>query len=337
MKHYGAWIKRGVIAAAFVSLFLLLGKIGWFEIASHLQRVGIAGFLFLLMIGVAEAMLDALALQKAILKRVSFWNVLFFNQAGAALNFVAPAESGEVLKASLLTDHAPGKASSAIIIWNVAHRLSKSFVIITAASIAYFSLPALSGATALILGFGLFSIGIYILLSIMIHRGWIGRFVALLGRIPFLSCDFTNRLASRIQEVEQKTIAFWHQHRMRYLFILIIQAGARVACFITIWLALHFLNYGYSFALCMLIYAATELLTYVLALLPTRVGTTEGSAYLLFELLKLEGGLGTIFQVVIRIKQLIVTLSLLLIITCVRIIFRLFSTFFTETTIPEAE
>lgn len=295
----GRWIKGLISLAALAGLFWLLSRIGWEEVGLRLGQVGVAGFALLCLTGLIEAALDGAALRKAASGRLPFLAALFINQEGAAVNILVPGEAGEVFKASLLARYLPSReATSAVVVWNMAFRLSKSLVILLASGAAFVLLPAERNATAWALGLAAFNLSLYFALNAVLKRRWVGRALSAL-KPPLLT-----RLIDHIRDAEGKAAAFSGRRPGDYAAIAALQGGARVAGFATLWFALQFLGYGYGFPLCLLLYALTELATYAVALLPTKIGTTEGSTYLIFEFLKLQGPLGAILQIVLRIKQL---------------------------------
>lgn len=304
MKRHGVWVRRLIILAAFAGLFWLLHEIGWGRIALHFNRVGWAGAFALLAAGLVEGALDARALQEASLGRIGFWRVLFLNQAGATVNSVAPGDAGELLKASLISKDLPGSGISTVLIWNIVLKLSKPLVIILTSAIAFFSLPTQQPWALLIIAIAATGLGIYIFMSVAFHHGGISKLASLLARLPFPSEERRNRFLSHVQKIEGETAAVWRQHPRRYLGILVCQIAARMVGFLTVWLGLKLLGSGFPVSLCALIYAGSEIVGYLLPFLPTRIGTTEGSAYLLFAAFGLDGNLGVILQVLMRIKQI---------------------------------
>ncbi len=306
------FVRFLVLIAAFMALFWILRKIGFSQIASSFQQVGFFGALCLLLAGGVEAAFDALALREAALNRLPFWRSLLINQTGAFLNMAAPIEAGEALKATLLTRHTKGGAATAVLVWNMAARLAKSLVILTATTLALLSLTALHRQSLICWAFALLNVGIYILLAFVFRRGGVGRVLRFLTRLPFLKGERVRAVIMHVEEAERKTAQFCHKHPGHYSAILACQFCARVTGLMTMWLALSLMGTGHPFLLCVLVFSAMELAGYVVAILPTRVGILEGAAYLIFNFLGLGGGVGTILQLVLRLKQLVVTGSIVL-------------------------
>lgn len=295
------WVKTSVTLIALAGLFFLLSRIGWPEILRHLREVGFAGFGALCLVGSVEAALDGLAIRRASDRRVGFWNAVVLNQEGAAVNLLMPGEAGEVYKATLLSKHVPPRqATSAIVVWNMGFRLSKSIVVFAAACGAFAFLPERRDTAAWCLGLASFNLLLYFGLSAVLKRRWVGRFLSK-WKHPAL-----RRIVEHLREAEGEAATYARRRPRDYAAIVAFQSGARAAALATSCLALRFLGDGGELSLYLLIYASMELASYIVSLLPTKIGTSEGSAYLVFEFLKLHGPLGAILQVVLRLKQLAV-------------------------------
>lgn len=303
-------IRIGILVFAAACLAWMLHQIGFLKIADSLQRIGSTGALIIVAAGIIEAGLDAIALQQAVLGRVPYWKVLLINQNGAFLNLFAPLEAGEVLKATLLSRQTPRIASTAVLVWNMAARLVKSSAIFIAAGAAFLLLSPFRSQAAACLGFAAANLGVYAAFALILRLGGVGRILHLLSKLPFLKGERAKRLVSHVRDAEEATARFWRNHPARYVAIFAAETGARTLSFAVTWAALHFMLPNASFLLVLLIHASMELAGYFVALLPTRVGTLEGSAFLVFEFLGLDGGVGVVLQIVLRLKQLLITGSL---------------------------
>jgi hypothetical protein len=293
------WIRGAISLAALVGLVWILSRIGWAVVVLRLGQVGIGGFALLCLAGIVEAAFDGAALNVAASGRVGYVSALLINQEGAAVNLLLPGEAGEVLKASLLAKYLPPReATSVVVVWNMAFRLAKSLVILATACAAFVFLPASRTAATWAVGLAAGNLSLYYVLNAILKRRLIGRVLSNVKYPAFA------RFVDHVREAEERAAGFSGHRPREYAGIAVLQACARCAGITTWWLAIHLLDLGYSFPLCLLIYALTELATYAVALLPTKIGTTEGSTYLIFEFLKLQGPFGAIIQIVMRIKQL---------------------------------
>jgi len=293
------WIKGAISTAALGGLIWLLARIGWTEVGLRISQVGFSGFALLFVTGMAEASFDGAALNRAASRRVGFFKSLLINQEGAALNLLIPGEAGEMFKARLLAKDLPSReATSAVVVWNLAFRTAKSIVIFTAAAAALAGMPSQQGAIWAI-GLAGLNLAFTLLLGIVLQRRWTGRLLSV------IKISFLQGLIAHLREAEERAASFSKQRQRDFAAIVTLQVGARLSGFGTLFFALRFLGLSYQLPLCLLVYALTELATYAIALLPTKIGTTEGSTYLIFDFLKLSGPSGAILQVVLRIKQLI--------------------------------
>jgi hypothetical protein len=70
-------------------------------------------------------------------------------------------------------------------------------------------------------------------------------------------------------------------------------------------LALRALDLDHGFGQASLLYATINVADYVVAILPARVGVSEGTSYFIFKLLGLNPTMGVIMYVVLRIRTIL--------------------------------
>lgn len=306
MKRLNTGIKWCIVALGVCGIIWLFNEIGWSKLLFHLKLVGVTGFLLLLTGLLLEACLDAWALKLAILDTVPFRSVLFANQMGALLNSIGPGDSGELLKISLMRKEGQGRAFSGTVVWNVAFRLSKGILILVASILAFFLLPSHSHESALMIGLGCVGISIYIAINWVIQKRWAGKMLNLATHIPWVHKEWVESFVQKSKKIEHEVSDFRGIHPRRYGMILASQAFARFMSLVVIVLSLRFIGSGYGISLGLLIFSGLQLVSYLLPLFPTRIGTTEGASYLLFLQMGLDGGIGAILQVLMRILQIAV-------------------------------
>ncbi len=297
-----------ILVLATGGLIWLLSEIGWDKILWHLAYLGLPGFCLLTAIALFEAVMDAWALRVATLGKIGFWRVLYVNQVGSILNSLVAGDTGEVLKATLLSKDASGHGFPGTIVWNLAFRLSKAVIIIIAAGIAVVALPTHRFDAMLMMGLGCIGILLYVALDLIIRRQWVGRILSFVSRWHLFKRERVQSFIDRAAAVEKQAGEFRKQNPRQYRAILLLQGLARLTDVVVLIMALKLLGSGYGLALCLLVFAGVQLVSYILPLFPTRVGTAEGSSYLLFAILGLDGGLGAIFQVLLRIIKLMASL-----------------------------
>jgi len=293
-------------ALALGLLFWLLDRIGWSTIGDALAQVGWAGALALLILGLAENFFDAAAMHSAARGRIGLFRILSYNSAGAIVNVLIPWEAGEVLKGTLLKRHVSvNEAISATILWNYLFKVTRPAIAFAA---ALTGIALASGVdawlAAVILVVTLLAFLPYFGVMVLIGKGMASIFVRLL-RLLRLGGRDPDTLLAAARNLDRELQMFRRDSPRRYFLILLYQSLARVTSWLTIVAAVRLLGLDYSFALCSMIYAGISVSNYILVLFPARVGLGEGAGYLLFSLYGLDGGMGLILTLVMRIKGLI--------------------------------
>ena len=166
---------------AFIGLFFFLHRLGWQRIGDSILKVGWASAFLILFFEIAQSVFDAQALKKATGDKAPLSDILWINQVGAISNNFVPADGGEVLKISLLTSKAPGQAVAAVVIWNVAFKLSRSLVSLALAGYGLAFIRSREAFLVFLSGFS--GILLYFLLNGLLSQGWTGKIFRFL---PFL-------------------------------------------------------------------------------------------------------------------------------------------------------
>lgn len=302
--------KRLVHAAALLSgavlIVLLLDHIGWARVGASLVGLGVGGAILVMAVGAFEPVFDSLSLRAAARRRIGRVRSLVVNQACAFANTFLPGEAGEFWKASLMRRAVGDAGVPATIIWNYAFKLTKPFVALVAALAAYvFGAPEQRGMAAIVTGAAVLAFLPYIALRLLLRRGLTTVAIGALARVPVLKRRIGPELVRSARDVDHVVRSFAGQHPRAYAEVLASQVAARAASFLCGLAALSLIADGYTVPTVALIYAGQSVLSYVLLLLPTRVGTTEGGTFLLFQLLGLDGGVGLVYAVVMRLKNLL--------------------------------
>lgn len=288
-----------------LGLIFLLNHIGWAVIGSALSQISLSGGFVLLSLCALEAIFDAMALKQALLARGSLFKILWVNQLGCLANLVLPAESGELVKMGLLKTSHPNNYVSGILIWNLLARFSKPLVLVLLALIALAGLPHYRLQAVIFLLIATLMFASYFVVLLILKKTWSSRILQSLENRHLLSHTFVRRLTQKIREMEHELIEFSTHFPKRTRWIISLQMAARTAQLVGMIILLHYLGMESNLLMACLIYCGLQLMSYLLPLLPTRIGTTEGSAYILFLYLGLNGGLGALIQVIIRLGQLL--------------------------------
>lgn len=285
-------------------LVVLLRRIGWASMGDALLSIGWRGALPIMLFGFAENFLDSVALRFAVGPHIGLFRVLVTNSAGALVNMLLPWEMGEVAKGALLRGSAQGV--SGVIIWNYLFKLSRPIVGVAAALLG---LALGSGIDAhmvtIIIAANAVAFLPYVFLKLLVRQRFFFFVARLLGILRFF------RVSRRRDEIMAKAALlhdevrrFWHERPAAYFGLLGAQAGARAASWLALYAITTSLHLDYSFGRVAMIYAAFNVAEFVTAVIPARIGVSEGAAFGLFTLFGFPPDAAVLIYVVTRLKAL---------------------------------
>jgi hypothetical protein len=295
------------VVAAIVALLWLLGRIGWATIATGLKSVGWQGAAVLCALSLSETVLDGAALCTIVGRRLRLTFAVVVNSAGSTLNLILPWESGEILKTGLLRSQFGSLgAISGTIIWNYIFKISRPAVSALTAVLAWALCRETSSYTiAIILGANALAFLPYVFLRILVQYGAAEGLFKVLKVIPGVRRHPT-RWVELARKIDREVRQFWQQRPAAYLKVFIYQAIARATGWFGIYAGFKFLGLPYGFAQATLVYATMNVAEYVIAVLPARVGVSEGTAFFAFKFLGLNPTFGLILYVVLRVRTVFV-------------------------------
>ena len=295
------------VVCAIAALLWLLGRIGWSTIAGGIKSVGWGGAAALCALSLAETILDGAALCTIVGTRLRLAFAVFVNSAGSTLNLILPWESGEILKTGLLhTQFASKDAISGTIIWNYIFKLSRPAVSALTAVLAWILCREVNAFTlGIVLVANVCAFLPYGVLRLVIQYGAAEGLVKVLKLIPGVRRR-PDHWVDLARNIDREVRQFWQQRPTAYLKVFVYQAIARMTGWFGIYAGFKFVGLPYSFAQATLVYATMNVAEYVIAILPARVGVSEGTAFFAFKFLGLDPTLGLILYVVLRVRTLFV-------------------------------
>jgi hypothetical protein len=295
------------VTAAIVALFWLLGRIGWSTIGSALGRVGWVGALVLCGLSLAETILDGAALCTIVGSRLRLAFAIVVNSAGSTLNLILPWESGEVLKTGIMGSYFGSQpAISGTIIWNYIFKLSRPAVSAMTAVLAWLLCRDARPTTiAIVCAANALAFLPYIVLRLVIQYGAAEGLFKVLKLIPGIR-RHPAHWVELARNIDREVREFWRRRPAAYLKVFVYQAIARMTGWWGIYAGFKFVGLPYGFAQATLVYATMNVAEYVIAVLPARVGVSEGTAFFAFKFLGLDPALGLILYVVLRVRTVFV-------------------------------
>ena len=299
-------IQLVCVSASLAALLWLLGRIGWGTIGHALGQVGWKGLTALMVLGWIESFTDGTALWVVMGQRLRYGFGIAVNAAGSMLNLILPWESGEVLKGTLLRGQfGTPSAVSGTILWNYIFKISRPAVSLTAAVCAWaFSSGTDGFRLGIILTANLLSFLPYLVLRVLIRYGAAAGLVRGLGILPVLRRHSGHWIESA-RTIDHEVKHFWHERPTHYLKVFGLQLVARATGWASIYVALNALGMECGFGQASLLYATVNVADYIVAVLPARVGVSEGTSYFIFKFLGLAPATGVIMYVVLRIRTIL--------------------------------
>jgi hypothetical protein len=296
-------VQIASVLAAIAVLLWLLDRIGWSTIAGAIRRVGVTGAAVLCSLALAETVLDGAALCAIVGPRLKLAFAVVVNGAGSTLNLILPWESGEILKTALLhTQFGSQDAVSGTLIWNYIFKLSRPTVSALTALLAGLLCRQASGATiAIVCAANALAFLPYLALRVLVRYGAAEGLMKLLRLIPGVRRHPSHWLELG-RNIDREVRQFWQARRRDYVKVFVYQAVARSTGWLGIYAGFRLVGLPYGFAEATLVYATMNVAEYVIAILPARVGVSEGTAFFAFKFLGLDPTLGLILYVVLRVR-----------------------------------
>ncbi|MGI6394291.1 MAG: lysylphosphatidylglycerol synthase domain-containing protein [bacterium] len=302
-------LKFLVFILSLVLLYFLLSYIGFDRVGDVLLKVGLPGAIVLVVLGILENSTDARALYHALPEKIPYIKVLPSNSSGSLTNLIIPWEAGEVVKIGFLKKRAgTSSAIQGIVLWNYIHKLSKPFAIIT---ILFFSLIVGYDYEInyffIVLAASVISFAPYLGMRFLLKLNLSVKAVKLL---KLLRKSDTETLIAKAEEMDRSLKKFRKERPKDYWATFAIQFIARLISWITFVACSYFAGFEYSLSTLSLAFCAVSLSAYVASFIPAKVGVTEGTGFLIFSFLGLDGGIGLLITFILRVKA-IVSLSLI--------------------------
>lgn len=295
------------VAAAMAALAWLLSRLGWGAIRSAVGQIGPVSGVLLFLFALAENLLDGLALRVVIGRELNVMRSLFVNAAGSMMNLVLPWESGEVLKGSLLKgEHGTPKAVSGTIIWNYIFKISRpALSMLTALLAVALCRNVGSRMLALVVLANLLAFSPYVVLRVLIRYGAAERLVRILRRLPYLRRSPEHWLAMA-RDIDLQVRGGWRERPAAYVQVFFLQLLARVTGWLNIYVGFAAVGAPLGFANATLMYATMNVLEYLVALLPARVGVPESTAYFVCQMYGFNAPIGLVVYTFLRMRNIIV-------------------------------
>lgn len=300
-------VRFAFVVLAVAGLLCLLDHTGWDRITEHLARVGWAGAALLLLLGVLEALVDAEAFRAALPVPVSRFYIYVANQTGALINRFIPMETGEVVKGALLSRRAPtGDAVVGTVIWNYLFKLAKPMAAVISLSAALlFGDASLRNVALWMIPATVLAFLPWAAMKLLIAVGLGGLFIRVV-RLLHVPVKDPDALVAHAREVDRVVRQFRHERPAAWRAVLAWQIVGRIFSWVSYWITMVLLDQTYDLATVGMIWTGFMVMGYLVAVLPSRLGTTEVGGYVLFDILGLDPATGLTTQVILSLRAIAV-------------------------------
>ena len=142
---------------------------------------------------------------------------------------------------------------------------------------------------------------LFLVLRLAIRYGAAKGFLKVLRLIPGLR-KHPDHWITMAQAIDHEIRHFWRERPRDYLKVFVMQSLARTTGWISLYVAFRLVGLPYGFYEATLVYATMNVAEYVIAILPARVGVSEGTAYFAFQFLGLDPKMGVVVYVILRLR-----------------------------------
>jgi uncharacterized protein (TIRG00374 family) len=301
-KSRSAVVNSVVLAVGLVLFIFLLVRLDARTIAAQLQRVG-PFFVGAFLCYVANLFFGALTWRATIEPRHSQASVMDLWQAfwaGHAINAVTPAGgAGEFLKASLLRGKLEGRElATSLILYNGINAAVTAGVAVLGAVICFVFLDVPRDATGVVLGGSTVVLVLFLLLLWWIRSGAASHVVHLAKKLPFVRIDDDAALTERAAEIDRRMRVFMHERPAALTRAVFFCFCVRLFQVAETGFLLYPLMPGEEIVLiAILMQTASQLIVWIAAFVPAKIGVLEGGNAGLFKLAGLDPA--TAFTVVL--------------------------------------
>jgi len=308
MKELKRYFYNGMKIVFFVLsvvlLYFLLRHIGFSKVKDSFLSIGITGAIVLVVMGLVENILDSASLKYSSLKSVPLYKIHAINSLGGIMNSVFPWETGEVVKGLMIKkDASLSESVLGVVLYNYIFKVSKPVAILFVIIISVlFQVEAQITYVMLIFLACFASFIPYIFITLLIRYSAVTRFIKIAEKM--LKKDLSN-WKEKIERFEFALNKFRKDKDKSFFFVFLLQFFARTTSTLTFLVTAYLLGDIRSiFPILILANAAINLANYVVLLLPAKIGVTESTSFLIFSMLGLDGGLGIMIALIMRIKAL---------------------------------
>jgi len=293
-----------------LALWWMLRNQSWADLREHLAGVG-RWFAVLIALDLAGLCCDAAALHAFMrpeARMIPYWRVLGAQASGRAINVLTPGGAlGEASKLAILVTYAPrARVLSSIVLLNVSQIYLSTSVMLLGIPITLLLVDLPHGVKVTVaIGLAVI-IPLMILLGVVIHRGAVSTVVGTLRHLRMISADRALSWKTRLVEVDRH-IGELHQNRSAGTWkgILWVMASKVLSWTATIVL-LAATGAPLTAVMILGVLSIGVLIGWISNIVPLGLGVSDGSNYVLYDVLGGTGAHGLLVAMISRARTVLI-------------------------------
>jgi len=304
--------KRVVNLVALVlgigALAYLIYEVGWRELLDNLIAVGPAFPLFLAieaLSNVSSCFGWYFAFDPG--ERPSYGRLLAVSFASLSLAGALPTgQAGEVAKANMLRGHASNPAIlSSLLVYNYLH-VATTLLTVLAGPIVALATGGFTRQVILVtLAVCAAVIAVTALLGALLYWGALHRVLERIASWRFVPWTPSQRLKDGLREVDSKLRDMVNHRPADVVRATLGLIAGRLFQVAEVYAILAYMGVSDSIGVAMMVFSTTAMANYLLMVLPAREGFLEGSTFVVFEMLGLNGAEGLSLEITRRLRKIV--------------------------------
>jgi hypothetical protein len=235
--------------------------------------------------------------------RPPFLKLLLIIYASLSVSGALPTgQGGEIAKANMIRGHADSKEIlSSLLIYNYLHIFTTFILVLAGAAAAFFS-PDFTPEVSVIV-FAICSVLFLFtfLAGLLLYRKALSRFLEWLKGLRVRFLHPSDKILAYFRDVDAKLHDIRAAEILRISFWL---TAGRLWAVIEIYIILYYLNISKSVFVSLMVYSTTAVANYILMVLPAREGFLEGSTFVIFKFIGMNGADGLALEIVRRLRKI---------------------------------
>jgi len=302
-------------------IFLILGLVLFGVLLFRLdyrevgQRLAAVGWIFLLSVGLhTAALMSSAAAWKAIIhpdrSRASYKDLLSAFWFGHAINYMTPGGTmGEVLRGTILRGKIEiDELVASLISYNYYNTVSMEIFTLIGPILCLIFLDLPQDVILPIFAIALLALVPMILIFIGLRLGAVKQLARIVGWLPFVKAKYQQILLDKAAAIDGCVKDFIKRPRA-FRKAAIWMFAARIVQPLEVWALLHVflpqLGLWHLLIIAFITQTTSQLLSWVIGIVPGQVGFAEGGMTLLFKLIGLDPLAGFSMELVRRIRMIV--------------------------------